>query len=313
MAESLEQYIERKVEEWSRALDLKATLRGSEWTMLCPFHKDSKPSFGVNSESGAWNCFGCEHGGKEFSSLVWQMSQEFGFVNDSYSFRKGEGYIKMSPFKLGNEIAKPPKQLGYMDDIGRSQFLNRGFARNEVDHLNSLFKFRQSCDAEGTPFIHFNIIDFDRKWQGSVRRSLMGDKRYIFNHGFDSEKYLYGESLLVDMLKFSNFLPGSIEPTPTRVVLVEGVFDYFKVLLAGYAPLAILSFAGPAQKLARIKSRFNGTMVFFFDGDVSASDKGAPWLNYAKMWGMPHQFVQIPDDIDDPGVMTLGQIRGFLQ
>lgn len=39
------------------------------WIGLCPFHKESTPSFGVR-ENGLWKCFGCGSGGDVFSFLM---------------------------------------------------------------------------------------------------------------------------------------------------------------------------------------------------------------------------------------------------
>lgn len=36
---------------------------GNDLNMLCPFHKESNPSFGINTETGVYNCFACKSSG----------------------------------------------------------------------------------------------------------------------------------------------------------------------------------------------------------------------------------------------------------
>ncbi|NGZ07760.1 MAG: hypothetical protein G8237_15580, partial [Magnetococcales bacterium] len=44
-------YISRHVPDLKRV--------GREWEACCPFHQENTPSFKVDQEKGAWNCFGC--------------------------------------------------------------------------------------------------------------------------------------------------------------------------------------------------------------------------------------------------------------
>jgi DNA primase len=41
--------------------------RGKNLFALCPFHRESTPSFSVNAKLGLWHCFGCDAGGDVFS------------------------------------------------------------------------------------------------------------------------------------------------------------------------------------------------------------------------------------------------------
>ena len=39
---------------------------GSQWMALCPFHKDSDPSLGIDDTTGKYFCHGCQKGGDIF-------------------------------------------------------------------------------------------------------------------------------------------------------------------------------------------------------------------------------------------------------
>ena len=43
--------------------DKKYHISGNQLTGCCPFHNDTKPSFGINLETGFYNCFSCEEHG----------------------------------------------------------------------------------------------------------------------------------------------------------------------------------------------------------------------------------------------------------
>lgn len=44
--------------------------RGRTYVGLCPFHRDSKPSFHVNQERGFFHCFGCQESGSAIDYLM---------------------------------------------------------------------------------------------------------------------------------------------------------------------------------------------------------------------------------------------------
>lgn len=48
---------------------LRPARREGEIEALCPFHDDKHPSWGINAESGFWNCWSCHEGGT-FGQLV---------------------------------------------------------------------------------------------------------------------------------------------------------------------------------------------------------------------------------------------------
>ena len=56
----------------------------------CPFHEDHTPSFGVNIESGGYNCFGC---GAKGGSIVHFYARLKGI-----SYRQAAEHIKMGNF-----------------------------------------------------------------------------------------------------------------------------------------------------------------------------------------------------------------------
>jgi DNA primase len=54
------------------ARDVKLTKHGSEWTGLCPFHKERTPSFTIVDAKGFYHCFGC---GAHGDAIAWRMAR----------------------------------------------------------------------------------------------------------------------------------------------------------------------------------------------------------------------------------------------
>jgi hypothetical protein len=54
-------------------LGVKLKKNGKEYTGLCPFHDDHKPSLSVNREKGLWHCFTCGKAGNSYRFVTeWQ-------------------------------------------------------------------------------------------------------------------------------------------------------------------------------------------------------------------------------------------------
>ena len=61
--------------------------------MLCPFHDEKNPSFGINIKTGKYNCFTCGESGKDFESFLKKISERYGIVFESLNPENFEEYI----------------------------------------------------------------------------------------------------------------------------------------------------------------------------------------------------------------------------
>jgi ribosomal protein L37AE/L43A len=50
---------------------------GAEWTALCPFHDDTRPSLHVNASKGLWRCHACGAGGDGIAYVMQRKGLDF--------------------------------------------------------------------------------------------------------------------------------------------------------------------------------------------------------------------------------------------
>lgn len=65
------------------------TIKGSQLSCCCPFHQEKKASFGINLETGLYNCFSCSEKGNivKFVSKMKDIS-----ILEALTFLQVEGY-----------------------------------------------------------------------------------------------------------------------------------------------------------------------------------------------------------------------------
>ena len=83
---------------FSQYLDGIKQSHGNEYIAKCPFHEDSKPSFGFNVEKGAWICrSGCGQGG------IRAFKDKMGIVDTNKTYAPKPRFDAVEKFKLVDE------------------------------------------------------------------------------------------------------------------------------------------------------------------------------------------------------------------
>ena len=271
--------------------------------MRCPFHKDEKPSLSVHIKEGKWHCFGCGIGSRNFKHLVLKFAENFaGETVENFDYSQVGDEVTISPFVLDKQYKSKykPVKIFNMDGLGYGYFISRGFNEAQVRILEREFDITQLI-LDNTRFVRFGIYDWDQNFVGWQRRSIEGEKLYQFKKGFDAEKYFFGE------WKITNSEP---------LILVEGIFDYFKVWLAGFNVMAILSYKKASLKLARLREHYNGEIAFMFDEGVFVSNEkknAEKWLYYADTFEMKNRNIDLPEGSGDPGAMEILYLKNYVK
>ncbi len=184
-------------------------MENGEAELLCPFHEESTPSFGINLTSGMWHCFGCNQSGN-LEKFVMRMGN-LDILHAKLLIRQLRG--KAPELKDGLDLDKVMEKEPIQYDVGevwarfqeidwmnasldwpvaRYLIKERGFSRLVLD----AFDVRLTQD----PFYPI-AIQIRRKGElmGYVRRLIRDEvdpntgkklKKYRFNTGMDLESTL---------------------------------------------------------------------------------------------------------------------------
>jgi DNA primase len=259
-------------------LDLKPKSAGKQIRILCPFHADSDPSLFINFSKRSWYCFGCEKGGN-LNFLLKKLGIISNYKSGTYVEVGRNKKIKVE--KVNQEIRDYFTKVRKFD---------------EVSYRRILKEFEIKRTWLGSTAIYFPVWDFEGKYIGNLRRKLT-EKQYYLSKGFKGERYMYGEWL---------------NKEPDYMILVEGVFDLFKVWVSGYNCLAVLGLSGDALKLARIVSNNAKSIrkiILFFDSDVPEKVFDE-WSYYGENFGL--EMLRAKIDKGDPGDMKIVEIKELL-
>jgi len=278
--------IESIIRYFSNKYDLRVKVSGREFSLLCPFHLDTKNSLFVNSENGLWHCFGCGLGGN-FSRLVSFLNKKFG---ENVSLNSQKFFYVGDDSKVSNKWRNKMSNNGVFGSL-LSYFLSRDFSADAYYKVINYFGLGCSKDK-----IVFPVWDFDVFYVGKFYR-LINEKGYFFEKNFLASKFFYGEWLL--------------SRDSDMVVLVEGAFDLFRVYLAGFNCLATLNFSKASLKLARL-SKLGSVkrIVLFFDSDIWDKPVIDKWRYYGdKFFG---DVKEVHLESGDPADYSIEDIKGFL-
>jgi DNA primase len=221
--------------------------------MSCPFHEDNKPSFGINIDTGAWNCFSCGRKGKNIKSLakILNMAElEKYFTYHSYSDLSN--YVRN---KLGNKKqGEYTDEFTYLIDYYKSNYTHDYLYSRGVK-LDIAEKFNIGYDKENNA-LTFPVYTADNKFLGFTYRYLEGNFRY--KHEFNKSVTLYGAQFLE---KYD-------------IILVEGNIDVLKAYSLGFKNIVGLMGTKINETQINLLKKFGNRIIIALDDDFS---KKANW------------------------------------
>lgn len=226
---------------------------GDNIMMSCPFHEDNNPSFGINVDTGSWNCFSCGRKGRDIKSLAKELNLpelEKYFSYNSYSDLSN--YVKN---KLGNK--KPKKytdELTYLIDYYKSNY-KHDYLDSRGIKLEIAEKFNIGYDKENNA-LTFPVYTVDNKFLGFTYRYLEGNFRY--KHEFNKSVTLYGSQFLE---KYD-------------IILVEGNIDVLKAYSLGFKNVVGLMGTKINEMQINLLKKFGNKIIIALDDDFN---KKANW------------------------------------
>lgn len=204
-------------------MGLKYRKQGDQLTVSCPFHKDRRPSMGIQISTGMYHCFSCNRGGHisgMFKELTGQsMYRALGIAGDGFSRFgiSGEAFTPIwtndstKAISLATDFAK--MQSPYTNDLCCDYIRNRGINASLVRKYG--LRYIENMTINGTWFRKRLVIPV---YEEGKLISLEG--RRLQDDG--SPKVLYPKNCSVNTL----FDIDNLERDKTLYV-VEGLMDLF--------------------------------------------------------------------------------------
>jgi DNA primase len=293
------------IEEIKNKLDIievvqryvKLKRAGKYYSGLCPFHKETKPSFYVSPEMQIFKCFGCSAGGDvikflmQIETLTYQQVLEK--IKDEYGLdieisRRGKTLneerkiieINYSALKFfRQEIKKNKEVIDYLLKRGLKEKtvadFEIGFSPGNTllrDYLYShgydygLIKKAGLLDHQNFDRFQSRIVFPLRDEKGR----LVGFTGRIFPENFPGPKYLNSPETLI--FKKSEFLYGLYFAkehilAQKKIILVEGQIDFLLSWQNNLKNVVAVSGSALTENHLRKLKKYSSTLVLAFDND----------------------------------------------
>lgn len=271
---------------------------GKYYVGLCPFHKETKPSFYVSPEMQIFKCFGCNLGGDVLRFL---MKIENLTLPQILEKLKEEYGLDVKTFQDSKEINKEKKQIleinyaalkFFRQELKKNKsaidyLLSRGLKEKTIDDFEIGFSpgntlLRDYLYSLGYPFELIKkagLLDsqnFDR-FQSRIifplrdeNNKLIGFSGRIFPSNLPGPKYLNTPETLI--FYKSKFLYGLVYAKDyilnnKKVILVEGQMDFLLAWQNGLKNVVAVSGSALTEEhLIKLK-RYTNNLIFAFDND----------------------------------------------
>lgn len=242
----------------------------------CPLHDEEDPSFGIHMDAPhKWHCYGCKEGGLSLVSLVRKVKEldyqgAVGYLKDFDSeFKPTRVHLKkkkVSPYMKERELYAYPDIAcdGYKKFLaeGRDYIRSRRIRKATADRCG--LKYNPEREAILIP-----VRDFpkpDKIFAGKLFYGLRGLVfRSVDPNTPKKHRYRNSEGPWVSFaLLGAHILP----PSRDILYLVEGAFDWLRMVDAGYEScLALLGSDLSDWQLKAIKRLGYRRIAFCFDKD----------------------------------------------
>jgi DNA primase len=284
------------VEIVSKYVKLKRS--GSYYSGLCPFHKETKPSFYVSPERQIFKCFGCGEGGDvlkflmkienlNFSQLIDKLKSEYGF-SELYNQENKLDKNKIRKYLEINYSALKFFRLRLKENLDVCNYLkSRGLSEKTLDFFEIGFSpggtlLRDYLYSIGYSFDEIKEIglvdaqNFDRFKSRIIfplrdeNGRLVGFTGRAFPNNAMGVKYLNSPDSLI--FKKSKFLYGLYYAKEyilnlKKIILTEGQFDFLLSWQNNFKNVAAISGVALTQDhLLKIK-KLCDKIIFAFDND----------------------------------------------
>jgi DNA primase len=283
--------------------------KGRNFVTLCPFHKDSHPSFLVSPDKGIAYCFACQTGGDIFS--FYQAIENVDFKQALKDLAERTG-VQLSDFAATPSVPKDEKERVraclqaalqfYQAQLAQSDTAKKYLADRGIEAVViEEFQLGVAPDSYTATYDHLLKAGFSRKeilGAGlGIQKELQEERIYdrfrnrlmIPIHdatgrliafggrtlGNDDAKYINSsEGILYhksDVLFGLHRAKDAIRDSG-RVIIVEGYFDLIACHRAGIKHVVATSGTALTEQHAKLLKRFADTAILCLDSDRAGRD-----------------------------------------
>ena len=361
MAESQETYSGRFTREYlnelTQRLDGPTFLRqyvnlqkaGERYRAICPFHKDSKPSFYVRSD-GSFHCFGCGKSGSVFNFLMEKNALRFPEAVTEVARYLGiplpAGPTRRGPTKEQQELfdvleASSDLFVQQLRNEQQESLIKRYVAERGLDR-SSLTKYRIGYAPDGWTNLKDQLNHLDEKLL--IKADLLverSEKNSVYDRfrnrlmfpirnrqgnvvgfggrtlGDDDAKYINSRQTPVfekNRELYGLFEALQIERRPKRLLLVEGYMDVVGLSQFGIDYAVAVLGTSPNPNHFRTMFWYTDEVVVCFDGDEAGRSAASRALdNTLQHLSSEHsiRFMFLPEGEDPDSVIRADGKESF--
>jgi DNA primase len=269
---------------------------GKEITTYCPFHKNiHSPSFYININTGLWQCFNPSCGKR-------------GNFRQLYKHLTGKSYSKewiLDPVNLQKELDKALIDDELKNDLSLDSIavsadesiqlfqtlIDRGYSLEIINYFE--IGYSKIKDRVVIP-----VRDQNYKLVGFIGRAIHSwqDPRYLYNKGFKRADVLFN----LNNAKFFD-----------SVYVCEGSLDAIRIAQAGFKNVVATLGAQVSEKQMKMLRKYFDEINIFSDNDDAGRTMRDAIINGCR--GKRMYEVAIPDELKDPGDMTVEQIQNTIK
>lgn len=316
------------VELLSEYISLKKA--GKNYTALCPFHSEKKPSFHVSPERQIYHCFGCGTGGNVYTFLM--EMEKLSFPETVRLLAKKSGIRLKEPEKtsgpreaiygvnewadnfyfetlMRKESGKRGRDYAKKRKFGREiiEKFHLGYSPSSWDGLKSSAKSISESvllragllvkSEKGRTYdrfrdrLMFPIRNLSGRVVGFGGRSI-GDSTPKYLNSPDTEVYKKG-NVLYGLWEARQEIRRS-----GRAIMVEGYTDLLSLRSVGIEEVVASLGTALTDGQAKLLSRYADVVIILFDADTAGDEAAVRSLDILLEHGLDVSVVSLPESYD---------------
>lgn len=264
-----------------------------DWARFsCPFHQENEPSFGVNLDTGGYNCFGCGVTGS-LVNLIEKLDLQITGLHETDTINRhllkkkmealkdgidGVEYHFKSSYEFKELTLKKNRQSLYSKDMMR-------YIKKRRIGVKAIRKFKIGyMKGLNHPFKNRLVIPvFDENgvlvwYEGRDITDKKKTEKWWRSFNSRSNKILFNLNNIHDY---------------NYVIIVEGIFDVIRLWSYGYNVVCIFGTEIGADQLIKLY-RFD-TVYMCYDGDMSGRRAlGKLKKNANELYGTEFRYLKLP-------------------